>query len=331
VTTARWAITSSRSQNYFPLPLILTSNSIYGDEAFSDVTILIQGFKKVITQGWGCRRIHVQRHLLEAHSGWFRRELRLPKYAVRHHVERFILLRLLTFVQTIASPVVEMDHHFSPDQNQVVVAYLYGFDITENKYDIDCAVPTTIDDFLIICLVTEHYEIRGLRNAAVTAAGDALARALSDGNGEVDECALETFLGYNWHKMLEDKRRIPHFLNIILGGNFTKLYLHEFLQETLKYAPKVVRCLLVELVKEKTPEGPLDEENTLEDPLSEIDTLEHPLDDSDSDEEPDAAGSDGSLLDELVTVKTLKDVLDKKPKLALLLLDQVVKEEAGIL
>jgi hypothetical protein len=93
----------------------------------------------------------------------------------------------------------------------------------------------------------------------------------------------------------------------------------------------VVRCLLVELVKEKTPEGPLDEENTLEDPLSEIDTLEHPLDDSDSDEEPDAAGSDGSLLDELVKVKTLKDVLDKKPKLALLLLDQVVKEEAGIL
>jgi hypothetical protein len=44
--------------------------------------------------------------------------------------------------------------------------------------------------------------------------------------------------------------------------------------------------------------------------------------------------SDRSFLDELVEVKMLKELLDKKPKMALDLLDQVVKEireNAGIL
>jgi hypothetical protein len=252
------------------LSLILTSNphSAYDDEMYSDMTLSIRGLRKSGFESIDGRHIRAQKRILEARSGWFRRELRLPKYAVRHHAERFILLRLLTFAQGIDFPVVEMERRFSSDQNQAVVAYLYGFDITDNQFSIDRVVPTKIDDFLIICVVAEHYKIRGLRNAAVIAASDALARALSDENGKVDEGALEIFLSCDWSELLDDKRRIPHFLSIILGDSFTDLYFHEYFHDYLKYTPKVVRCLLEGLVKEKTLEGLFNKENTLKDPLN---------------------------------------------------------------
>jgi hypothetical protein len=197
---------------------------------------------------------------------------------------------------------VQMDLSFTPEQNEIVVRHLYGFDFMD---DWETETPTSLHDFLSICAVASRYEIRGLLNAALAAADRALGDSFSDKNrnaDDSDECALETFLGSTWDDLIKDERHIPHFLTI-LEDHLTNLYVHEFFAYWARCAPKVVRCLVDELVKEK----------------------KHSESAKDLQHKPKKTRS---LLDELVKAKKLKELLDEEPMVVRCLLDELVKERA---
>ena len=103
--------------------------------------------------------------------------------------------------------------------------------------------------------------------------------------------------------MIEDERYIPHFLTI-LEDHLTKLYFHEFFAYSAGDAPKVIRCLVDELLKEKT------HRESVRDLQRKKPRKIH------------------SLFDELVKAKKLKSLLDEEPRVARCLLDELMKERA---
>ena len=209
-----------------------------------------------------------------------------------------------------------MDLSFTPEQNEIVVRHLYGFDFMD---DWKTEIPTKLHDFLGICAIASRYEISGLRDAALTAADRALSKCLSDKNRNAsddedgyyddyadefaDHCTLDTFLGSEWDEMIEDERHIPHFLTI-LEDHLTKLYFHEFFAYSAGDAPKVIRCLVDELLKEKM------HRESVRDLQRKKPRKIH------------------SLFDELVKAKGLKSLLDEEPRVARCLLDELMKERA---
>jgi hypothetical protein len=206
---------------------------------------------------------------------------------------------------------VQMNLSFTSEQSEIVVRHLYGLDFMD---DWKTEIPTSLHDFLSICAAASKYEIRGLLDAALAAADHALGDRLSDKNrkadDDVDDYAdeftedrtLDTFLGSAWDDMIEDKRHIPHFLTI-LEDHLTNLYFHEVFAYSAVRAPKVVRCLFDELVKER----------------------KHRESAKDLQHKPKKTRS---LFDESVKAKTLKRILDEEPMVVRCLLDELVKERA---
>ena len=86
-----------------------------------------------------------------------------------------------------------MDLSFTPEQNEIVVRHLYGFDFMD---DWKTEIPTKLHDFLGICAIASRYEISGLRDAALTAADRALSKCLSDKNRNAsdDETVITTIM-----------------------------------------------------------------------------------------------------------------------------------------
>jgi hypothetical protein len=114
-------------------------------------------------------------------------------------------LRLLTFAQGQNVKIVQMNRSFSPDQNQFVVMYLCGHWFID-KWNLKEDAKTTIHDFLGICAVAARYEIRSLLATALKNGSDFLDHCLTGKNGNVDDYALGEFLGYDWERMIADKR-----------------------------------------------------------------------------------------------------------------------------
>ena len=87
----------SFSFNSLVVIFILDTNAhrSYDRDEHSDVMIEIKGSYN--NGSWDHTSIHAHQCILEARSAYFHRELRLPKYAVRHHADRTILLCLLIF------------------------------------------------------------------------------------------------------------------------------------------------------------------------------------------------------------------------------------------
>jgi hypothetical protein len=74
----------------------------------------------------------------------------------------------------------------------IAVTYLYGYDFM-SQGTIDH--PTSLYDFLDICVVASHYEIDDLLESTLKAADRALTDCLNDQDEEKFNSALKDFLG----------------------------------------------------------------------------------------------------------------------------------------
>jgi hypothetical protein len=125
------------------------------------------------------------------------------------------------------------------------VTHLYGLDLM-GQGEID--PPTSLWDFLDICVVAAHYEIDDLLESTLKAASLALNDCLGDQDEEKSDSALKAFLGSSWDSILNDQRYTTPMLEVLIEHVY-KLNSKQAFNELLDREPLLMRCLLSAMAK----------------------------------------------------------------------------------
>jgi hypothetical protein len=110
-----------------------------------------------------------------------------------------------------------MDDSLCSTSMHIDIMALYGFDFMGQNISA-AERPTTLMDFIEICVVAVQYEIDGLLSSALKAASEALTHCLSHENEDEGNRALDEFLNSepsDWHWILTDSRYTPLMFKIL--------------------------------------------------------------------------------------------------------------------
>ena len=185
--------------------------------------------------------VHAHRAILAAKPNRSYAELRLPEYAVRHHADRsiFPIVKLLILSPNDEVAKSETEPGYRTDSMLIAVTHLYGFDFMGQK-EID--PPTSLYDYLDICVVAAHYEIDDLLESTLQAASRALTDCSSGEDEERINIALKDFLCFSWKSILNDPRYTP-LLFKVLREHLYKLNNRPVWKELLTNEPLLLGCL----------------------------------------------------------------------------------------
>jgi hypothetical protein len=139
---------------------------------------------------------------------------------------------------------------FRTNAMRIAATHLYGFNFMNNC---EIVPPTSLYDFLNICLVAAHYGINDLLESTLKAADHALLVCLDHEDNDDAEYSLKDFLGERLVTPSED-RYLPRLFSI-LGPHLKNLHTKPHFQDLLDHEPKVVRYLLKELVRDQALRG----------------------------------------------------------------------------
>ena len=121
----------------------------------------------------------------------------------------------------------------------IAIRALYGFNFMDEDGD-TTVVPTTLHDFVAICVVAVQYEMEGVLNTVLDAANKTLTLSHMDES----EIMVSEFLGdkWNWREMLEDERYTPLMFRV-LREHLPRLQYTAVFRKLLDKEPALVRYL----------------------------------------------------------------------------------------
>jgi hypothetical protein len=133
---------------------------------------------------------------------------------------------------------------------RIAATHLYGFNFMNNC---EIVPPTSLYDFLNICLVAAHYKINDLLESTLESADHALMVCLNHEDKDDAEYSLKDFLGERLVTPNED-RYLPHLFSI-LRPHLKNLHTKPPFQDLLGHEPKVALYFLKELARDQALRG----------------------------------------------------------------------------
>lgn len=131
----------------------------------------------------------------------------------------------------------------------IAVTHLYGYDFM-SQGTIDH--PTSLYDFLDICVVASHYEIDDLLESTLKAADRALTDCLNDQDEEKFNSALKDFLDSSWDSILNEPRYTTPMLKVLIK-HVHKMNSNQIFNELLDREPLLMHCIFFALAKDLGP------------------------------------------------------------------------------